>query len=306
VPTHIRLNLQRALELDPHLARLRLEDILAHVIDPLNFLPARVLAEATLLLLLLPTTRLGAPARLLLLLARRELAQQLAPARHEGAAQLQRFALRVRSRHERRQLLRLPARSSSTRRRLRRLDRDERIVQARRDPAQPRAHEIRRRRLNRVLPAAGPCQRQRQRQRRRAGCGRGRSVVPRRERIVHKRDATRGVVYLDSELAPPRAAHDVRLDLAVVVHVHRLPSLGGRRAQRRDQLVQARDLDRGVHLRELVQEAREQRALQEGEVGRVRRVRCERLQQRGDDGAERERVKRDFEDVVERFDGLGG
>ena len=120
------------------------------------------------------------------------------------------------------------------------------------------------------------------------------------KRAIDKGDAAGGVVDTDIEFAPASTAHDVRLDLLVVVDV---ASLQCDFTERSNKLEKVANLDGVVNLRELREEAGEKGVLQEGDVGRIQTVGCERFEKRRNGRAERKRVEGDFEHVVQGLDG---
>ena len=239
------------------LTSLFITDILDLPPSTLDLLLAQLLHRFARLLLLLETRELRTATRLFLLLAHGELGQELAAASDDSPAQLQCFPLRLSGSDERGELrLLLFLRGGR-----RRVERRERVVEAGREAAEARAHELGRRGLH----GAGGGGR---------GCGRAR-VLDEGEGAVDEGDRALGVVDADVQLAPARTAHDVRLDLLVVED---LCAFDAEVADGRDEVMKGGDVDGGVHLGELRQEAREEGALEEGDVRRIRAVGWECLQ----------------------------
>ena len=126
-------------------------------------------------------------------------------------------------------------------------------------------------------------------------------VLDRREGTVREGDAASGVVHANVQFATARAAHDVGLDLLVVVSAFR-----GDFTEGNDELKEVADLDRAVYLRELREKAGKDGMLEKGDVRRTRRVGSERFENRGNGGRQGERIEGDLEHIVQRLDDRRG
>jgi len=121
------------------------------------------------------------------------------------------------------------------------------------------------------------------------------------EGIVHKGDAAILVVDTDVELATASTAHDIGLDLLVVVGPFKPRfSQGGHQRQ------EVRNFDGAVHLGELSEKAGVQGPLNEGKVERIKGVGGQGLEDFGDGGAQGQRLEINLEDAVELLYGFRG
>jgi hypothetical protein len=170
----------------------------------------------------------------------------------------------------------------------------ERIVQATREGLQTRTDKLARRALD--LALAWRCGG------RTGHRGRRRRATIDRIRVVHEEDTAHRMINANPQLSAAGAAHDVCLDLGVVECGHRSLDAG---LDRRGELEQLINCERRVDLRELGQQAREERALKERQVGCICCVGGKGLQQGCDGGAERERVECNFKRGVQLAHGLG-
>ncbi len=238
------------------LLRLLDADVLDLTACALELLVAKILCSLASLLLLLPTHDLRTAASLLFLLPNGELREKFAPASHKSTSNLKSLALRLRSSDEcgeLRLLLFLGGWSWG-------VQSSEGIVESGCDGAEASANELRGGELNGADIGHG---------------GRRAGIFDSSKGAVDECDTARCVIHTYVKLTTASTAHDIRLDLLVIV---RPRTLDGDIAQGGGELQKVADLHRVVHLGELGEKTGEEGALEERNVGSIRGVGCEGLQ----------------------------